>query len=234
MTFQLSNVVPWGRSFDEYVAMFGLTEADLPGRILGCGDGPASFNAVAAVRGYRVTSADPLYAFTADQIRRRVEETADTVGAEIRRNPQEFVWTRFSSAEELIAARLAAMEVFLRHFNIARHSGRYVAAALPSLPFAAGQFDLALCSHFLFLYSAQHDLAFHLESIRELTRVAREVRIFPLLELGSVVSRHLIETLEKLTGEDYAVQRVRVDYELQKGGDEMLRIARTPARGGAF
>ncbi|MCI5142695.1 MAG: SAM-dependent methyltransferase, partial [Candidatus Electrothrix sp. ATG1] len=43
MTFQLKEIVPWGRSFQEYVAMFALSEDDLGKRILGCGDGPASF-----------------------------------------------------------------------------------------------------------------------------------------------------------------------------------------------
>jgi hypothetical protein len=43
----LTEIVPWGRSFDEYRAMFALSEGDLGGRILGCGDGPASFNAKA-------------------------------------------------------------------------------------------------------------------------------------------------------------------------------------------
>jgi hypothetical protein len=42
---QLHEVVPWGRSLDEYRAMFALAEGDLQGRLLGCGDGPASFNA---------------------------------------------------------------------------------------------------------------------------------------------------------------------------------------------
>ena len=42
--FTLDQVVPWGRSFDEYRAMFAMTDMDLTGRILGCGDGPASFN----------------------------------------------------------------------------------------------------------------------------------------------------------------------------------------------
>jgi hypothetical protein len=46
MPFTLDEVVPWGRSFDEYVAMFHLTAEDLEKRILGCGDGPAGFNAV--------------------------------------------------------------------------------------------------------------------------------------------------------------------------------------------
>ena len=51
MPFTLDQIVPWGRSFDEYVKMFALTEADLEKRILGCGDGPASFNAVMRTKG---------------------------------------------------------------------------------------------------------------------------------------------------------------------------------------
>ncbi|MEM6717567.1 MAG: SAM-dependent methyltransferase, partial [Cyanobacteria bacterium P01_C01_bin.147] len=46
MAITLDTIVPWGRSYAEYVAMFNLTEADLAGRILGCADGPAAFNAV--------------------------------------------------------------------------------------------------------------------------------------------------------------------------------------------
>ena len=42
MSFTLEKVVPWGRSFDEYTAMFSLTETELEKHILGCGDGPAS------------------------------------------------------------------------------------------------------------------------------------------------------------------------------------------------
>ena len=45
--------------------------------------------------------------------------------------------------------------------------------------FADREFDLALCSHLLFLYSEQLTADFHLASIRELCRVAGEVRVFP-------------------------------------------------------
>ena len=45
MAFTLSAVVPWGRAFDEYVAMFQLTDDDIGRSLLGCGDGPAAFNA---------------------------------------------------------------------------------------------------------------------------------------------------------------------------------------------
>jgi hypothetical protein len=79
MAFSIDQIVLWGRSFDEYVGMFGLTETDLSGRILGCGDGPASFNAEATRRGHRVGSCDPVYDFSAKQIERRVHETYDTI-----------------------------------------------------------------------------------------------------------------------------------------------------------
>jgi hypothetical protein len=45
MAFALDTVVPWGRSYDEYLAMFGLSGDELRLRLLGCGDGPAAFNA---------------------------------------------------------------------------------------------------------------------------------------------------------------------------------------------
>lgn len=41
---KLDKVVPFGRSLDEYIKMFHLSSEDLPQRILGVGDGPASFN----------------------------------------------------------------------------------------------------------------------------------------------------------------------------------------------
>ena len=70
--FTLDQVVPWGRSFDEYRRMFALSENDLRSSILGCADGPASFNAEALSAGYRVVSCDPLYRCNTDQIRERV------------------------------------------------------------------------------------------------------------------------------------------------------------------
>ena len=68
MAFSLAEVVPWGRSYDEYVAMFDLAPADLQGKIIGCGDGPASFNGVLAGRGGSVVSIDPIYVFHGSDI----------------------------------------------------------------------------------------------------------------------------------------------------------------------
>jgi hypothetical protein len=63
MGFMLPNVIPWGRSFEEYVALFNLSPTDLQSRILGCGDGPAAFNCQLTQRGGTIVSVDPVYAF---------------------------------------------------------------------------------------------------------------------------------------------------------------------------
>jgi hypothetical protein len=225
--FTLSSVVPWGRSFDEYVRMFALTDHDLGSGILGCGDGPASFNIDATRRGTRVVSCDPLYQFDTAQIRQRIEETSAEVLEQARRNAHEFVWDdTIPDIEALKRVRMTAMTAFLDDYDHGRAGGRYLDAGLPTLPFADGAFDLALCSHFLFLYSQQLGEAFHLQAMRELCRVAHEVRVFPLLALGGQPSPYLGAVREALTTDGWLASVERVPYEFQRGGNEMLRVAR--------
>jgi hypothetical protein len=224
MGFNLENIVPWGRSYAEYVAMFALSRFELQQRILGCGDGPASFNADLAQQGGRVVSVDPLYAFAAEQIRGRIAATCETVLDQARQNRDDYVWDVIASVEALGRMRMAAMDAFLADFAAGRGAGRYVAGELPSLPFANGSFDLALCSHFLFLYSSQLSPAFHLQATREMLRVAGEVRVFPLLTLDGKPSPHVAPVTAELTREGFRVEPRRVPYEFQRGGNEMLVI----------
>lgn len=228
MTFQLDDVVPWGRNLGEYVAMFALSEEDLGRTILGCGDGPASFNAEVSRLGCRIVSVDPIYRFTVAELWSRIEATAAVVAKQLETNADEFVWSHFAGPDELIRARLEAMSAFLSDLPVGLTSGRYVDAELPDLPYGDGQFDLALCSHFLFLYSEQRDFGFHMQALAELCRVADEVRIFPLLELGSVRSRHVDRALAALSELGHEVEIRRVGYEIQRGGNEMLRIVPRP------
>jgi hypothetical protein len=224
--FTLDRVVPWGRSFDEYQRMFALTSDDLDGRILGCSDGPASFNAEATQRGHRVVSCDPIYQFERAQIEERIAATYDEILAQARKNAHEFVWKDcIRTPEELGQARMAAMQIFLDDFDSGDHAGRYVAAALPTLPFETGAFDLAICSYFLFLYSTLLGEAFHHAALREICRVAAEVRIFPLLALGGARSPFVDACIADLREAGYRVTIEKVNYEFQRGGDEMLRIA---------
>lgn len=225
MAFRLEDIVPWGRSFDEYAAMFALGPGDLAKRILGCGDGPAAFNATLTGRGGSVVSADPVYGFPAADIAKRLDDVFDVVLEQTRQNREEFVWTHIRSVEELGRIRMQAMRCFLEDFEGGKREGRYLPAELPVLPFDDARFDLALVSHLLFLYSAHLDLDFHVNSLRELCRVSSEVRVFPLLELGAVRSRHLEEVVTRLASEGYTVEIERVGYEFQRGGDEMLRVS---------
>jgi SAM-dependent methyltransferase len=206
--------------------MFDLSAADLSGRILGCGDGPASFNAVATRAGARVVSVDPLYELGPEQIRARIDETfADVIG-QTEREQHRFVWDAIGSVEELGRVRMAAMNEFLADFTAGRAEGRYVAGELPELPFPDGAFDLAISSHLLLFYAEQLDLGFHRAAVRDLLRVAPDVRIFPVVDVNARRSPHLDALLEELRGEGYAVEVRRVPYEFQRGGNEMLRIRR--------
>jgi len=136
------------------------------------------------------------------------------------------VWSTIETVEELGNIRKKTMEQFIADFETGRIEGRYVTGELPQFNFRDNQFDLALCSHFLFLYSEQLSLKFHIDSIIELCRVAREVRIFPLLELGSKHSRHLDKTRITLEEKGYQTTIKTVDYEFQKGGNQLLKVTR--------
>ena len=224
MAFNLEKVVPWGRTLEEYAKMFSLTDADLSLSILGCGDGPASFNREMTALGHEVLSIDPLYQFSIEQIRGRIDISFNQVLQQVRENQDEFVWESIASPDELGRLRMGAMQNFLADFERGKEEGRYRVEELPSLPFDDKQFDLALCSHFLFLYSDQLSLDFHRKSIAEMCRVAKEVRIFPLLKLGSVKSRHVERIVKGFKVQGYAVNIEIVDYEFQRGGNEMMKI----------
>jgi hypothetical protein len=230
--FTLEQVVPWGRSFDEYRRMFDLADDELRLRIIGCGDGPASFNAEATRRGFKVISCDPIYRLEVAQIRDRIAATCDTILDQTRRNADEFVWDSIQSVEELGEVRMAAMQDFLDDYGRGKIDGRYVDAELPTLPFADTAFDLALCSHFLFLYTSQLDEAFHRSAIREMCRVAAEVRIFPLLALGGCQSLYVNHTVNELRDSGYDVSIDAVPYEFQRGGNQMMRLRKHRRTGG--
>ena len=226
MPFSIDRVIPWGRTFAEYRAMFDLSKGDLGGRILGCGDGPASFNAEMTAQGRAVVSVDPLYSHSAAAIERRVQETFDVVMMQARDNQQDFVWTHVPSIQELGRRRMLAMRRFLSDFPTGRNDGRYVDGTLPDLPFGDSTFDLALSSHFLFLYSPQFDLTFHCSALQEMLRVASEARVFPLLQVGGTPSPHVQGVIEYFKSKGLRASIETVSYEFQRGGNKMMRLRR--------
>jgi hypothetical protein len=204
--------------------MFGLEDFHLKTRILGVGDGPASFNSEATKIGANVTSVDPIYQFSGAEIEKRFDEVVDDIIGQVIATPDDWVWSYHKSPEDLRNNRYRAIKEFISDYDRGRLAGRYQLEELPKLNFEDARFDLALCSHFLFLYSNIYDYRFHFDLIKEMLRVSREVRIFPLLTLTLKRSPHLDRMVEEFRDLGYKVSLDRVEYQLQKGGNEMLKI----------
>jgi len=222
---ELKSIVPWGRNLKEYVDMFHLTEDELKNyQILGCGDGPASFNAEVTALGGSVVSIDPTYQFSREEIASRIEEVALEVMVEVRKKQEDFVWKNIANPDALYSMRMSAMQTFLLDFTEGKEQSRYKYEMLPSLSFDNAQFDFALSSHFLFLYSEHLDEQFHIDAIDEMLRVAKEVRIFPLITLEGVKSPHLDGIIAMLKKQGYKINIIATKYEFQQNAFEMLKI----------
>ncbi len=225
MAFELKNTVPWGRTLEEYSKMFNLTESDIDKRIISFGDGPASFNYEMNEQGKSVISIDPIYQFSKKDLKKRIEETKDTVIKQMRENQDNFIWTSIKNVDELERIRMGAMSDFISDFELGLNEKRYIHHELPKTTnFEEQTFDLGLSSHFLILYS-KLGFDFHIKSITEMLRICKEVRIFPLLNLNaekSEVLNGITEEFEK----DYIINIEPVQYEFQKDGNKMLKIRR--------
>lgn len=225
MAFKLNSVVPWGRNFEEYRLMFRLTQDDLKKKIAGFGDGPACFNRELTERGGSVISFDPIYQFTKEDIQKRIEEVRVEVMEQMRRNRDNYIWTKIRNPEELENIRMSAMKRFLEDYNKGRAEGRYVYHELPDrLPFEDNYFNIGLSSHFLLMYtSLGYD--FHIATMTEMLRVCKEIRIFPIVDLDANKTE-LINSVTEHFREDYRVEIVNTDYKFQKGDNKMLIIGK--------
>ena len=221
---KLENVVPWGRSFEEYREIFSLSENDLKKSILGCGDGPASFNAELSSHGGNAVSIDPTYKFTAQELQSRITEVYDEIMPQMQANKDKYLWKSIPSVEALGNIRMSAMEKFIEDYEKGKEEERYIEASLPTVSFSDKQFDLALCSHYLFLYSEHISLNEHIQSLIELNRVAKEVRVYPLLSLNGEISPHLQAAMSALGDLGLSTSLTNVGYQFQKGATQMLVV----------
>ena len=212
-----------GRTFAEYRRMFDLAAGDLNGRaVLDCGGGAGAFTAAAAELAGRAVAADPLYGPPAATLEPELSAAVETNVAQLREKRDLFAWDVYGDVETRGRYLRAATERFLADY--AANPGRYVAAAVPSLPFVAGAFDLALVANLLFLYDDRLDLAFHLAAVRELVRVAGEVRVFPLSSLDATRSVLVDPFVDRLRADGLSARFESVPYEFQPGATEMLVV----------
>ena len=182
----------FGRTWREYEQMWNLQFESLRGkRVLDCPCGPASFVSEGRKRGIDIVGCDPLFGLSTAKLRAQGEaDIVDCMHLIRTQNPMLAGDDPDTYARDKRKALDELLDDFSCHGPDGREcDGRYVNAALPVLPFADQSFDLALSAHFLFTYAPvddagmmetrEFDLAFHLRSVSELARVAREIRLYP-------------------------------------------------------
>lgn len=225
MAFELTSIVPWGRNLQEYRLIFNLSEKELTQKIISVGDGPASFNAEMQRLGHQVISLDPIYTFSTEELEERIQQTKQEVLAQTQRNKENFVWKHIKDIHALERIRMQAMRDFLADYVAGKHAGRYIPHSLPDkTPFSDNAFDLGVSSHFLVLYAGL-GLEFHIQSVTEMLRICKQIRIFPLLDLNAQPSP-VLEGMIDFFQQQYRVDIIPVAYEFQRNGNQMLQISK--------
>jgi hypothetical protein len=225
MTITLDRVVLWGRPLWEYSQMFNLSKQDLDKRILDCAGGPASFNDDLTKLGGKVVSIDPAYGLPSEEIRAQIGEGLALIRRVLGENNDFYSLALYgNSVDEYCQVHLASMDDFLSDLPGGKLEGRYLVGALPVLPFKDKEFDLSLCGNLLFAYRDVFSIEFHVQSIEELCRVSREVRIFPVTRPFVRETDELEGIMETLDERGYRTERVALSYEFRKHSKEMLRV----------
>ena len=220
----LERVVFIGRTFEEYLDMFFLSEEELKGKkILDCPAGACSFTALGNKLGLDVTACDIAYDHSTEDLKNKGLQDVEHAIGNMKKVKSNYIWDYFKDIEHLRKHRLSALEDCTD--DMVKSSERYVPVTLPFLPFKDKEFDILLSAHFLFMYADRLDYQFHINTINELLRVTKEeIRIFPLVDLEGKRYKHLDKLVSYLADNGYIVEEVKVTYEFQRNANSMLNI----------
>lgn len=219
----MRKLVLWGHHLDEYKEMFGLSNEDLSGKLLEYGCGTSAVNAELRDKN-RLISCDPLFTLDKGTLATKVSLIFEDMVEQVKKHQDKFDFSSYGSLDALITLRRQGIEEFFADYELGKSEKRYVPATDYTLPFAHFEFDFALSSHYLFADLDDQDVEFHLNVIRELARVAKEVRIFPLIDRHDQLSPFLGPVLLGLQQDGYGVEVREVSYHLQPKGNAMLRV----------
>jgi SAM-dependent methyltransferase len=212
------------RSLAEYRAMFGLSDAELTGRILDCAAGGASF---VAELGPRVDAfaVDPAYSRPDTELAAALAADTGRCADIATEHADHFVWDWYGTPQRRDRMRAAAAAAFLA--DKAARPERYLTASLPDLPFPDASFDLVLCSHLLFTWADPLDLEWHTNAVEELLRVTRgELRLYPLVRRGAGEPVPFLPAVrDHVRDGGHQWSEHVVDFRFQRRAGVMARIA---------
>ncbi|NCT57020.1 MAG: class I SAM-dependent methyltransferase [Legionella sp.] len=216
--------VLWGHHVSEYQEMFDVSDAALEANLLEYGCGASAVNAELHQAGTTVVSIDPLFALSKPELVQHVNQDFDERVQQVLADQAQFNVESYGGMEAFLATRRAGMEIFFADYNAGIEEGRYKALVSGALPFENFSFDLALSSHYLFANAADDAIAYHVKTIQDLARVAKEVRIFPLIERAGTPSELLGPVLLGLQQANFGTEVREVRCALYPEGNAMLRV----------
>ncbi|HAT8888734.1 TPA: hypothetical protein JBA60_02590 [Legionella pneumophila subsp. pneumophila] len=221
----MRKLVLWGHGIEDYREMFDLPQGVENLRLLEYGCGPSVVNyQQTQVKKKGVVSCDPLFVLDKDTLLAKAKMIFANMAEEVRQHQDQFDFSRNGSLDKLLQERQEGMMQFFADYEQGKADGRYLGLTDYHLPFADFTFDFALSSHYFFADLDEQTVDFHLIAIRELARVAKEVRIFPLIDREGNTSQFLGPVLLGLQQENYGVEVREVAFHLHKSGNAMLRV----------
>lgn len=211
------------RPLAAYRDMFLLSDEQLRGGpVLDCPAGASPFGAQVRALGGTAVSVDPAY-LDPDGLVTRARADVERVVAWQRAAPDGFDWSYLGSPDRVHDLWTGAVDEFAADFAL--DDNRYVAAALPELPFPDDHFALTVSGFLLFVYPDLLDFDAHRAALVELARVTRgEVRVFPLHDTTGMPYRRLDRLRGCLhdSGVSTAIRTAACSYTPLPGGDRML------------
>ncbi len=174
--------------------------------------------------GHTVISCDDIYNKSPTEMSDYLHQQFAAMLQQMQEHRDQFVWQNVSSFDELVKRRRAGIERFLDDYALGKKEQRYQAEPITAMPFKHFEFDLAVCSHHLYSFHDDQDADFHIKATLEMCRIAKEVRIFPLIDSAGDISPLVGPVMLALQQNNFGVEIREVPYRLQKHGNAMMRV----------
>lgn len=214
----------WGQHLDEYQDMFALSDEDLSKSFLEYNSGVSAFNLELHKRGGNCVSCDPWYKLEKTSLQDKIETSFNERLIQLENNLENLDISRYGSFNDLIKYRRAGVASFLADFPQGFEQKNYISFANDDLPYPDFKFDFALVANNFFADLDYQTVDYHIAKIKELARVAKDVRIFPLVDTAGEPSNLLGPIIMGLYQDNFAVEVKDVAYYLQHRGNAMLRV----------
>lgn len=212
----------WVYDFADYLQMFNLDTVDLEKKILDFPGGISSFNAQAHADHQQVISIDSIYKADFSTMQQDADAMLAKREQDMSAQQQEYLQSQID-IKEIFTTWRQTVARFLQDYPSGYEQGRYVHIGSTTWPFQPHQFDIALCSD-LNLYELDNLNLSLLDIIKQLVRISKEIRIFPLLSASGNIATDWGPVMLWLQEHNFGQEIKQIDFQQLCGSNAMLRI----------